>query len=143
MELALKLLGILFGVLARTFLPYIRKLKQGKVKEFKNGYCMWALTSFVLGTITTLLIFPQFNLDRPGVGVEAWVRLFCLAFGFGFGCNSIVSEVAKWGEKEEPRDENYDDKISYCFVPNKMMFSGLISVPEMVITNLLTRPNIL
>jgi len=37
MELALKLLGILFGVLARTITPYLRKLKQGKVKEFNNG----------------------------------------------------------------------------------------------------------
>jgi len=28
MELALKLLGILFGVLARTLAPYLRKLKR-------------------------------------------------------------------------------------------------------------------
>lgn len=28
-ELSIKLLGILFGVLARTLVPYLRKLKQG------------------------------------------------------------------------------------------------------------------
>ncbi len=100
MELGLKLLGILFGILARTLMPYLRKLKQGKVKEFKNGYWIKASASFLLAAITTLLVFPQFNLAKPGVGAEAWVRLFCLAFGFGFGCNSMVSEVAKWGEKE-------------------------------------------
>ena len=100
MELALKLLGILFGVLARTLVPYLRKLKRGKVKEFKNGYWISAFASFVLGAITTLLIFPQFNIAKPGVGLEASVKLFCLAFGFGFGCNSIVSEAAKWTEKE-------------------------------------------
>jgi hypothetical protein len=99
MEVLLKLLGILLGVLARTFVPYLRKVKQGKVKKFWKGYWIQALASFTLGTITTLLIFPQFNVAKPGVGLEASIKLFCLAFGFGFGCNSIVSEVAKWTEK--------------------------------------------
>ncbi len=101
MELALKLLGILFGVLARALVPYLRKLKQGKVKKFKKGYCMSALGSFVLGVITTLLIFPEFNIAKPGVGPEASIKLFCLAFGFGFAWNSILPEAAKWGEKRK------------------------------------------
>lgn len=99
MEVALKLLGILFGVLARTLVPYLRKVKQGKVTKFKKGYVASAVASFVLGLITTLLIFPEFNIAQPGVGVEASIKLFCLAFGFGFGWNSIVSEGAKWGER--------------------------------------------
>ena len=101
MELALKLLGILLGVLARTLAPYLRKVKQGKVKKLWNGYWIQALASLALGTITTLLIFPQFNVAKSGVGLEASAKLFCLAFGFGFGCNSIVSEAAKWGEKKK------------------------------------------
>lgn len=99
MELGLKLLGILFGVLARTLVPYLRKLKQGKVKEFKNGYWISALASFGLAVITTLLIFPRFDIASPGVGAEASVKLFCLAFGFGYAWNSIISEGAKWTEK--------------------------------------------
>lgn len=99
MELFLKLSGILLGVLSRTLVPYLRKLRQGKVKEFKNGYWLSALASFILGLITTLLIFPEFNITQPGVGVEASIKLFCLAFGFGFGWNSLVSEGAKWGER--------------------------------------------
>ena len=99
MELFLKLSGILLGVLARTLVPYLRKLRQGKVKEFKNGYWLSALASFILGLITTLLIFPEFNIAQAGVGVEASIKLFCLAFGFGFGWNSLVSEGAKWGER--------------------------------------------
>jgi len=43
MEVALKLLGILFSVLARTLVPYLRKLKQGKIKSFNKGY--WASAS--------------------------------------------------------------------------------------------------
>ena len=99
MELFLKLSGILLGVLSRTLVPYLRKLRQGKVKEFKNGYWLSALASFILGLITTLLIFPEFNIAQLGVGVEASIKLFCLAFGFGFGWNSLVSEGAKWGER--------------------------------------------
>jgi len=38
MELFLKLFGILLGVLARTLVPYLRKLKQGKVKEAGFGW---------------------------------------------------------------------------------------------------------
>jgi len=101
MEVVLKLLGILFGVLARTLVPYLRKLKQGKVRKFKNGYWLSALASFILGLITTLLIFPEFNIAQPGVGVEASIKLFCLSFGFGFAWNSIISEGAKWGEKRK------------------------------------------
>ena len=82
-------------------MPYLRKLKQGKVKEFKNGYWLSALASFVLGVIATLLLFPEFNIAKPGVGLEASIKLFCLAFGFGFGWNSLISECAKWGEKRK------------------------------------------
>lgn len=101
MEVVLKLLGGLLGVLARTLAPYLKKVKQGKVKKFWNGYWVQALASLALGMITTLLIFPQFNIAKPGVGLEASVKLFCLAFGFGFGCNSIVSEAAKWTERKK------------------------------------------
>jgi O-antigen/teichoic acid export membrane protein len=98
-ELVLKLLGILFGVLARTLAPYLRKVKQGKVKEFKNRYWLSALASFILGLITTLLIFPKFEITQTGPGVEGLVKLFCTAFGFGFAWNSLVNETAKWGER--------------------------------------------
>jgi len=100
MELALKLLGILLGVLARTLAPYLRKVKQGKVKEFKNGYWLSALAAFILGLITTLLIFPKFEITQTGPGVEGAVKLFSTAFGFGFAWNSLVNETAKWTEKK-------------------------------------------
>jgi len=61
MELTLKFAGILLGVLARTLMPYLRKLRQGKIKRFKKGYWGSALASFVLGVIITLLIFPNIS----------------------------------------------------------------------------------
>ncbi len=81
--------------------PYLRKLKQGQAKEFRNGYWVSALASFGFGVITTLLIFPRFDIAGSGVGLEASVKLFCLAFGFGYAWNSIISEGAKWAEKEQ------------------------------------------
>lgn len=101
MELWLKLLGILLGVLARTLLPYLRKLKQGKIKKFKKGYWGSAVASFILSLITTLMVFPKFEVAPAGTGAEAAIKLFCLAFGFGFGFNSLVSEGVKWGEKRK------------------------------------------
>ena len=99
MEVVLKLSGILLGVLARTLAPYLRKVKQGKVKEFKNGYWLSALAAFILGLITTLLIFPKFEITQTGPGIEGLIKLFCTAFGFGFAWNSLVNETAKWAEK--------------------------------------------
>jgi len=103
MELALKLLGILFGVLARTLVPYLRKLKQGKIGSFNKGYWVSALASFILGLVTTLLIFPKFEFVGAAAGLEASIKLFCTAFAFGFAWNSLVSEGAKWVERPKQK----------------------------------------
>jgi len=99
MELFLKLSGILLGVLARTLLPYLRKIMTGKIKKFDNEYWITAVASFILSVITTLLIFPEFEIAETGPGLEGIIKLFCAAFGFGFGWNSLVNELAKWREK--------------------------------------------
>jgi len=96
MDLVLKLSGIFCGILARTLVPWLRKLREGKVKGFDRRYIYSAIASFALGFIITLLIFPQFEVGGTGKGPEAPVKLFCTTFGFGFGWNSIVSEIAKW-----------------------------------------------
>lgn len=101
MELFLKLSGILLGVLARTLIPYLRKMMTGKIKKFDKEYWFTALASFILSLITTILIFPKFEFAQTGVGIEALIKLFCTAFGFGFAWNSLVNEGVKWGEKQK------------------------------------------
>jgi hypothetical protein len=108
-ELILKLLGIFLGVLARAIIPWLRKLREGKAGRFRKRYVYSALSSLVLGFFVTLLIFPQFvatGAGAPTPSLESFIKLFCLAFGFGFGWHGIVSEAAHWAGafKEQPSD---------------------------------------
>ena len=98
-ELILKFLGIFLGVLARAIVPWLRKLREGKAGRFQKRYVYSALSSLILGFFVTLLIFPQFaatGVGIPGPSLESLLKLFCLAFGFGFGWHGIVSETAHW-----------------------------------------------
>ena len=94
--LALELSGIFLGVLARVFFPWVRKLRSGKVVHFSKRYLYSAIGSVIAGMTVTVLIFPKFDVPSIGQGAEASVRLFAMAFGFGFGWHAIVDEVGKW-----------------------------------------------
>lgn len=93
---AIKIVGLFLGVVARSLIPWLRKLRQGKVQGFDRRYIYSAIATFILGVIITLVLFPQFKGDSSGPGFEAYFRLFCLAFGFGFGWNAIVLEAGQW-----------------------------------------------
>jgi len=103
--LALELCGIFLGVLARAFFPWVRKLRDGEATQFSKRYLYSAIGSVIAGMIVTVLIFPKFDVATAGQGAEAVVRLFAMAFGFGFGWHAIVDEVAKWTGAFK-----YDDK---------------------------------
>ncbi len=95
---AIKILGLFLGVVARSLIPFLRKLRQGTVKSFDRRYFYSALGTFLLGIVITMVIFPQFKADASGAGFEAYFQLFCLAFSFGFGWNAIVLEAGKWAD---------------------------------------------
>jgi cytochrome c biogenesis factor len=96
MDFILRFSGILLGVLARTLLPWLRKLKDGKVRGFGRKYFVSALASLVVGVILTLVIFPKFEAGPAAGSFDALFKLFCLAFGFGFGWNGLVLEGEAW-----------------------------------------------
>jgi len=54
--------------------------------------------------IVTVLIFPKFGVPLMGQGAEGAIRLFAMAFGFGFGWHAIVDEVAKWAGAFKEKD---------------------------------------
>jgi len=95
-DLIIKFLGILLGVLARSLLPWLRKLRAGRVRRFSRRYVYSAVASFIIGFIITLVIFPQFDAAKAAEGFDAYFKLFCLAFGFGFGWNALFLEGSQW-----------------------------------------------
>jgi hypothetical protein len=114
-ELILKFMGIFLGVLARAIVPWLRKLREGKAGRFQKKYVYSMLSSLVLGFFVTLLIFPQFPAGGAGTStpsLESLIKLFCLAFGFGFGWHGIVSETAHWaGAFKEPSAPSDDSTL--------------------------------
>jgi hypothetical protein len=99
-----KFFGLVAGILARTILPWLRKVKEGKVRGFSRRYVWSALASLAIGLILALTIFPRFEVGAEGETFEALFKLFCLAFGFGFGWNALVNEGGAWASKPESPD---------------------------------------
>ncbi len=98
----LKFFGILLGVLARTLLPWLRKLRTGTRLRFGRRYIVSGLASLALGVILTMVIFPKLDAGAGGRGFESLFKLFCLAFGFGFGWNALVLEGNAWAGALRP-----------------------------------------
>ena len=71
----------------------------GKIRGFGRRYVYSALASAAIGLILTLTIFPRFEAGAAGRTFEDLFKLFCLAFGFGFGWNALVLEGGAWVEK--------------------------------------------
>jgi hypothetical protein len=96
LEFLLKFAGVFLGVLARTLIPWLRKLRDGEAAGFNRRYLYSTLGALVIGLILTLVIFPQLRIEGGAPTFEACFKLFCLAFGFGFGWNGIVLEGGQW-----------------------------------------------
>ncbi|MFW6129680.1 MAG: hypothetical protein ACOC56_00760 [Atribacterota bacterium] len=99
MKMAIQFIGLFVGVFARTWLPYIRKLKQGKIEGFDKKFLKFAIGSVILSGISVLLIIPQYK-DSGTEIIDFWtgLKVFATAFAFGFGWNTLVNESAKWNE---------------------------------------------
>src|SRR5512136_362386 len=101
-----KFFGLLLGIVARTLLPWLRKARERKVSGFSRRYLYSALASLAIGLILTLALFPRFEAGAEGQTFEAFFKLFCLAFGFGFGWNALVNEGGAWAAKPKGPDES-------------------------------------
>jgi len=93
--------GLLLGILARTVLPWLRKVREGQIRRFDRRYLYSALASLAIGLILTLVLFPKFESVPEGGTFEAFFKLFCLAFGFGFGWNALINEGGAWASRPE------------------------------------------
>jgi hypothetical protein len=75
MEFPVRFFGLLLRILARTLLPWLRKVKEGKIRGFGR------------------------RAGDAGRTFEELFKLFTLAFGFGFGWNALVLEGGAWAKK--------------------------------------------
>lgn len=100
-EFVVKFAGLLAGILARTILPWLRKVKDGTVRGFSRRYLFSALASLAIGLILALVLFPKFEAGAAAPTFDAFFRLFCLAFAFGFGWNALINEGGAWVDGAE------------------------------------------
>ena len=98
-----KITGLFLGVLARTLLPWLRKVRDGQARGFSRRYLYAALASLAIGTILTVVIFPRFEAGPEAAGFEALFKLFALAFAFGFGWNALINEGEAWASRPAGR----------------------------------------
>ena len=101
----IKLVGLLLGVLARTILPWLRKVRSGRVRGFGRRYVYAALASLGIGLILTLVLFPRLEAGAEGETFEALFKLFSLAFAFGFGWNALINEAGAWAAPADHPEE--------------------------------------
>lgn len=78
-------LAVFTGVLTRTCVPYLVKLKNNPRLKWENKYLISALAGFVLSLITTLLILPTIDLT---VG-------FVPIFGMAYCLHDLSREAQK------------------------------------------------
>ena len=109
-DFVLRFGGVFLGVLARTLIPWLRKLKDGEVVRFDRRYLYSTAASLLIGIVLTLAIFPQFSASADGrTPFEVTFKMFCLAFGFGFGWNGLVLEGGQWigmfGDGKTPKED--------------------------------------
>ena len=85
------------GVIARLFLPYLRKKRQDPTKRFRVAY----LATLILGLIIVMLVYP--SLSPIAINdIQSGISAFAVAFGVGFGWPSIIDEVSKWSGAIRP-----------------------------------------
>lgn len=105
MEYFLIFIGLFLGVFMRTVLPFIRKMKQGKIKSFEYKYLIQGGGAFLFSFLAMVLLYPYFIYETPEVlNMLSRIDIFVSAFVFGFASNSLLNELLEWNESDESED---------------------------------------
>ncbi len=85
-------IGVFVGVLLRTLLPYIRKLKEAEGAEkqlsFDIKYVGTAIFAMIVSFVVSTLIFPTFEIPETYN-----IYIFGQSFAFGWASNDLINEV--------------------------------------------------
>lgn len=95
MEDILVFMGVLLGCLARSLLPFMRKLRraaeEGRVLTWDHRYTASFLAALFMSSAAAFLIMPNIELAGP----VSPLIVFCTAFAIGFGSNGVLNELMK------------------------------------------------
>ena len=85
------IIGIFFGCLSRSMLPFLRKkhqeAQQGNEMKWEKRYTWTIVFSVFISCIATMLVLPSFNVP--------YENIFPLAFATGWATEDILNTLAK------------------------------------------------
>ncbi|RLI09366.1 hypothetical protein DRO32_00770 [Candidatus Bathyarchaeota archaeon] len=94
MEEILVFLGVLMGCLARSLVPFMRKLgalaREGRSLSWDHRYTASLAVSLFVGFVASMTVF-----QAVPAGLGGGITAFCCSFVIGFGSNSITNELMK------------------------------------------------
>ena len=84
-------LGIFFGCLSRTILPFLKKQNQAAKENtqlvWDKRYVWTIILTLFVAMISTMLLLPSFQIPTQ--------YAFPLAFAYGWAANDMINRVAK------------------------------------------------
>ena len=95
-ELAI-FLGVFLGCLARSLVPFMRKLSkfakwEGKPFTWDHHYTASMIVAIFVGFVASMFVLPTAIAEH---GLGGGLLAFAGAFLIGFGSNGIVNEIMK------------------------------------------------
>jgi len=100
------LIGTLLGILVRTFLPYIRKVLQGKLPPYIDiKYISSGTISFITLAYIAKILIPSI---APYLSA---LIVFIVMFFMALGLNTIMNEALKWSNGVAKNEQEAITKI--------------------------------
>ncbi len=86
--------GVLLGVLCRTLLPFVFKMRdavsKGERFTWNWAYAYTAVSAFFTSFIIAALAFPVFSVPAGSLSL---FYVLILSFGYGWGLNDVYNKV--------------------------------------------------
>jgi ABC-type Fe3+-siderophore transport system permease subunit len=95
---AIAFIGTFLGVLFRTILPYLQKLKEDPDLTFDRKYLVTLAISFVESAVTTMLLFLSLPSEILSTATSGFFVLLA-TFAWAYTSNDIVNRMAGGTQK--------------------------------------------
>lgn len=94
-------IGVFLGVLYRTVIPYLSKLKEDPDITFDKKYIVTLVISFLESIVVAMLIFESLP-TAITTSVTASLAIFLASFAWGYTSNDIANTIvgSSSGNKE-------------------------------------------